>query len=136
MTKNNPPLQFHAAVSSFEAAREALIAFRNQNPKLLEQHDLLVRSYNDALKEVKAIYKQNHETIGPSFGEFKIRISTKVDAKKLIELMPNAEGAIKVEYAVDLDEYKRLVKAGLIPQEVVEQVESPGTVSVYGPKEA
>lgn len=132
----NPPLTFIAKVSEFESAREALIAFRNENMRLLEQYDQLVNSYNSALKETKAAYKQNYEDIGLRHGEFHITIKTDIDARKLLKLMPHAEAAVKIEYAVDRAEYTKLVKAGLIPQEVVAEVESIGSVSVYGPKEA
>lgn len=127
---------FVAKVSEFEASREALIAFRNENSKLLDQYDQLVNSYNSALKEAKAEYAKSYKDIGSRHGEFHVVVKTEVDAKKLLDLMPNAEAAVKIEYKIDRKEYTKLVQAGLIPQEVVAEIETEGTVSVYGPKEA
>lgn len=132
----NPPLTFMAKVSEFEASREALIAFRNEHAKTLDQYDRLVNSYNSALEEAKAEYKKNYKDIGLRHGEFHVTVKTDIDAKKLLDLMPHAEAAVKIDYKVDRDEYNKLVKAGLIPQEVVAEVETEGSVSVYGPKKA
>jgi hypothetical protein len=136
VTAKNPPLVFVAAVSKMEAAREALNAFRTQNARILEQYDLLVTSYNDSLTEAKGLAKKHADDIGPRYGEFKISVRTEVDAKKLLDLMPNAEAAVKIEYKIDREEYNKLCKAGLIPQDVIDQIESTGSVTVYGPKEA
>jgi len=119
-----------------EATREALNSFIAQNSKLVEQYRLLVNSYNDALSEAKSLAKKYASEIGPRYGEFRIVTRTEVDAKKLLELMPNAEAAVKIEYKIDREEYNKLCKAGLIPQEVIDKIESPGPVIVYGPKEA
>lgn len=132
----NPPLTFLAKVSEFEAAREALNAFRNEHMRLLDQYDQLVNSYNGALKEVKAEYKKSYKDIGSRHGEFHVTVKTDINAKKLLDLMPHAEAAVKIDYKIDRDEYNKLVKAGLIPQEVVSEIETEGSVSVYGPKEA
>jgi hypothetical protein len=132
----NPPLLFQAKVSEFEAAREALASFRNKNAKLIDQHEMLRNAYNSALKEAKAEYKKNADDIGDQFGEFRITKRTDIDAELLLKLMPNADACVNVEYKINREEYNKLVRGGHIPQEVVEQVESIGSISVYGPKEA
>lgn len=136
MTAKNPPLLVTAKVSEFEAAREALSAFTVQNARLIEQYDMLRAAYNSSLTEAKAEIKKNAEDMGDRYGEFKITRRTEVDAELLLKLMPNAEAAVKIEYKIDREEYKNLVKKGLIPQEVVAQVESTGSISITGPKEA
>lgn len=132
----NPPITFVSKLSAFEQSREALQAFRTQTAKVLEQYDLLVASYNSALDDVKATYRENWETIGSPYGEFKITKKTDIDAELLLKLMPQAEAAVNIEYKIDRKVYEQLVRKGLIPVEVTKEIESPGSISVYGPKPA
>lgn len=131
----NPPIEMIAAIAKFETARASLVAFRNENSKLVETHDLLVAAYNDALKEAKTKYRSSVDDVGPKWGEFRAVTKTEIDARKLLELMPNAEGLVKIEYKVIKEEYDKAVEKELIPQKVQAQITSQGSVAIYGPKE-
>jgi len=133
---SNPPIQAIAAKAKFEAARAALEAFNNENAKLIEERALLVAAYNDALAAVKTEYKKSHTEIGKTWGEFKAVPKVEVDAARLLKLMPNAEGLVRIEYKIIAEEWKKAIGAGLIPDEVQSQVVMEGTPAIYGPKEA
>lgn len=133
------PIDFLAAHSKYEAAREALSAFRMKHRALLDQEQLLKTANNEALAEVKKIYKTKHKDMPKSYGEFSIRTAREVDVELLISMMgtdPEVKKIYELEYKLDREKYNRLVKLGVIPSEVVGEIESDGKMSVYGPKEA
>lgn len=130
------PLALQAAQSKFETAREALGGFRTQHARLLEEYDALRDAYNSALADVKALYKQHHEIVGAKFGEFSARTNTIINAEKLLELMgPVVDPILEIKYSVDRKGYADAVERGIIPQSVINQVESRSAPIVYGPKE-
>lgn len=129
------PMKLQAAHANFEKAREEMAAFRTANPKLVEMYERHVQAYNDALNEVKSLYRENSDKVGDNFFDFSIRHKTIIDAEKLVQLMGDVGLAVcNVKYSVDRKEYNKFVEEGTIPQEVVDEVESEGTPSVYGPK--
>lgn len=130
------PVKSRAKLSKFEAARANLETFEKEHARTIEDYNMLREAYNAALEEVKATFKEHHEEIGKTFGDFSIRTKTLVDARKLLELLGPDEGSnfIELEHKVLKAAYTKAVKDGDIPQEIAEQVESPGPVSVYGPK--
>lgn len=132
--KKNPPLPIQAAYSKFEAAREALISFRKRNEAVLDEYDSIVSQYNDSFDAVKEMYKKYHEEIGSRLGDFKCRVNREVDLERLLELVPAAEALVKTVSKLDLEEYRKAVSKGHIPQEVVAEVETEGTVVITGPR--
>lgn len=129
------PIKLQAAYANFEKAREEMGAFRTANPKLVEMYERHVEAYNDALAEVKSLYRENSDEVGDNFYDFSIRHKTIIDASKLVELMGDVGLAVcKVKYAVDRKEYNKFVEEGTIPQEVVDEIESEAAPAVYGPK--
>lgn len=136
---NSAPLEFLAAHSKWEAAREAIQAFRSKHRAILDQEHLLKTQYNEALSETKKIYKTKAEDMPEKYGEFSIRGSTEIDVELLVSLMgknPRIKEMVELVYKLDRDKYKSAVKSGFIPQDIIAKVESPGSKSVYGPKEA
>lgn len=130
------PVAVTAAVSKFETAREALNGFRTQHAKILETFENLKEQYNQSLNEVKALYKEHHEVIGGKLGDFSARSRVMVDAELLLKLMgPTVDPIITIKYGVERKHYDEAVSRGIIPSEVVRQVEKRTEPSIYGPKE-
>lgn len=139
MTGKKLPLDFQASMAKFEAARETLGAFRNEpkNARILETHDHLRDAYNEALNEVKTKYKENFEAIGKKYGEFSAVLKVEVDADRLLELLgPTVDPILKIKYTVDRVLYNKAVAEGIIPEEVVEEVEKAKEPEIRGPKAA
>ncbi len=129
-------MKLQAALSRFESARANLEAFRKEYSDIVEDHDRLRESYNVALAEVKAIYKDNHEIVGKRYGEFKLSVPTHVDAEKLLKLMgAKADPLVNVKYSIVRDQYDKAVEKGLIPSDVIDEVQYEGSPRVSGPKE-
>ncbi len=129
------PMKLQAAQATFESTREAITAFRAANPKLVERFENLKQAYNDSLNEVKSLYRENAEQVGDHFHDFSVRHKTLIDGERLVELAGDTGLACcTLKYSVDRKEYNKLVEAGLITQEVVDEVESEGPPSIYGPK--
>jgi hypothetical protein len=139
MTGKPIPLEFQAAVAKYEAARETLSAFRNEvkNARVLETHDHLRGEYNDALLKVKQAYKKHFDAIGKKYGDFSAVQKVDIDADKLLNLMGSViDPILKIKYSVDRDNYYKAIAAGIIPSEIVEQVEAQKEPEIRGPKEA
>lgn len=122
------------AISEFELVREALIAFRQDNTKVLEKYEALVEGYNACLNKCKNVMRANHERLGKKYGEFHVSTRTDIDVNLLLELFPDAIAFTKTAYTLDKKMYAACVKTGAIPEDVVEAVEVDGPVHVYGPK--
>ncbi len=128
-------MKVQGAISRFESARTNLEAFRKQNPRFVEEYDMLREAYNSTLAEARAVYKDHHEVVGKKLGDFSASQRTDIDAEKLLHLMGDkTDPLVKISYKIDRDAYKKALEKGLIPGEVVDQVESPGSVTVRGPK--
>lgn len=129
------PLKLQAAHALFEASREALSAFRTANPKLVQMYEDHQQAYNNALEEVKALYREHHETVGETFNDFSVRYKTVIDAELLIALAGDTGRSVcTMKYSVDRKEYNKAVESGLISQDIVDEVESVDPPAVYGPK--
>lgn len=128
------PIKATAALSRFETARAALDAFLTDNEDTFEEYERLITDYNNTLSEARSVYKDNHSTIGPSFGDFKRVLITKIDVELLLKLMPETEDLVTFEPKIDREEYTKAVSNGNIPQKVVNQIESQ-SVQIRGPKE-
>jgi hypothetical protein len=129
------PMKVQAALSQFEGARAALEGFRQENIELVEEYEILKEAYNTALQNVKTVYKDNHEAVGRKLGDFAASTSTLIDAERLVELMGDkVDPLIKTKLSVDRKQYNKAVELGLIPGEVIDEVEMPGPVRVRGPK--
>ena len=138
MTKSKTvPVKARAALSRFERARANLEAFEKANKRLVEDLDLLREAHNSALREVKAVYKDNHEHMASKFGNFSVRGKTIIDGRKLVKLMgaENADPYVTLVYKVDKRVYDQGIKSGDITSEIAAEVESLGPMSIYGPRE-
>jgi hypothetical protein len=133
---NKPvPMRVQSALGRFKAARTNLEEFRRANARLVEEYDLLRDAYNSTLDHVKAVYRDNYDVVGSKLEEFKARTRTEIDAQKLLDLMgPAADPMVTVRYAVDREVYRQAVEKGLVPSDVIEQVETEGSPAIYGPK--
>jgi hypothetical protein len=139
MTTKAIPLKAQAAMSKFESAREALRAFEREHARTIEEYGQLRGSYNSAIEEVKETYRDNHETIGPSFGDFSLRYRIEVDGEKLVQLLgDNAvkNGLVAYEAKVDRKKYDKAISEGDIPASVIAEVETHLPPAVVSPKKA
>ena len=135
------PLKAQNALSRHQEAHAALISFRKKNSKVLNDYERVAAAYNESINEMKAVYKDNADTIGKRYDVFSAIDRKNIDAETLLKLMgPAADGLISIKYAVDRKEYDKAVEAGLVPVSVIDEVESflapairgPKTVGIYG----
>lgn len=138
-SKKAIPLKAQAAMSKFESSREALRAFERDHARLLEDYTQLRGSYNSAIEEVKETYRENHETLGPTFGDFSLRYRIEVDGEKLAQMMGDKAikmGLVAYEAKVDRKKYDKAVSEGDIPATVIAEVETQLAPAVVSPKKA
>ena len=131
------PMKAQAALARFEAAREALAAFSKDNSDVVEEYNLLRGAFNAAIDEMKAIYKDNFDVLGPKYGDFKAVVKTELSAEALMEALGQASGPyIVTKHSVNRKEYIKAVENGLISSEVVASVETQSSPIIYGPPRA
>lgn len=131
------PLAAQAALSKFESAREILHSYAQQHARTIKDYDVLRQAHNEALANVKAIFKEHHESIGDRLGDFTARTNTEINVLLLVELLEDKADLVgHPTFKLDRTKYNEAVKSGLIPSSVVRQVESRSTPAIYGPKEA
>jgi hypothetical protein len=134
--EKNPSLLLLQQISRIEAAKMALMGFEAENGSVIEKHERLRDEYNSAIEDAGALYKMEYETLGPVFGDFKISKRRGINGKRLVELLPGAADFVHLEYKVDLKEYDKYLREGVISQDVANEVEFVASVSVTGPKKA
>lgn len=128
-------MKLRASRAKFDQAKNTLEAYISQNEDVLDMYEVLKEEYNEALKDLKATYKENYEKVGPKYGDFKARTRVVVDANLLLDMMgDSANDLVKVKYSVDRKAYDDALSNGDIPKKVVDTVESV-SIAIYGPKE-
>ena len=127
---------FDDAVTEFEVAREAMESFVTENSQFVEQYDKLRDAFNSALSRVKAEYAANHSLIGKRYGDFYTIQKKEIDVELLVQRMGSAvDPIVEVTYKLtSRKDYDKAVNLGIIPPEVVAEVEELKDPEVRGPK--
>jgi hypothetical protein len=130
------PMKAQTAMSQFELAREARRAFEKEHARVLEEYGQITGAYDTAIDEVKNVYREHYENIGPKFGDFSIRMRTEVDPDVLVREM--GDKAIDLEiveskYVVNRKKYEQALKEGLIPVPVLAKAEKTLPPAIVAP---
>jgi hypothetical protein len=138
MTVNKPlPLKVQGALAKFESSRETLRAFEREHARLVEEYAQLRGAYTSAIEEVKEVYRDNHEVVGPTLGDFSLRYRIEVNGERLVELLGDEavkKGYVIYEPKVDRKKYDLAVKEGEISSDVIGEVETHLPPAVVSPK--
>lgn len=130
------PLKAQNVVAKFEAARESLNAFRTKHSRLIEEYESLISDYNSSIENVKTVYREKSDAIGPRLGDFKLQQKNMVSPDKLVEILGDqAEPYVKVKYSIDRPAYDKAVATGDIPDAVRDSVEYV-EIAIMGPAKA
>lgn len=121
VSKKAPP-HVLAALAKFEEAKRALNLFREKNRKITDAYDVHRDAYNAALSEVHNLYKQYHETLGPTFGGFTMQKKREIDKELLFKLLPGLKEALEVDYKINVAIFDQLTAEEVIPEDIAEQV--------------
>ncbi len=131
------PISVQSAMSKFESARESLRAYTERHKKIIADYDILRHAHNEAMAQVKQLYKEHADVLGTKWGDFEARTQTVINVDLLMTLMGDVvDPILKIEHKVDRDLYNKAVERGVIPSAVVVQVETKSKPAIYGPKEA
>lgn len=124
------PMKFQSAFSKYEAAKMTVAAFKQEHRAIIEEYEMLIRHFEEAETAVKVLYKENHEQIGPKYGDFKVIQPTVVDVDKLLQLCPAAEPWVHVKKSLLKEDFEKLQRDGTISAEVASEVEVRGSVQI------
>lgn len=124
------PMKFQSAFAKFESAKVAVAAFEQENRVLIEEYKRLMEHREATESEVKLLYKENADAIGPKYGDFKVVRPTSVDVDRLLELCPDVEPYVVVEKKLNKKDFDMLQKNGTIPDSVASKVEVPGPIQI------
>lgn len=126
------PPRVLATFAKYQAAREALGAFMTEHSDVLEEYMALQANHNSALGDAKKAYELNTEVLGPSYAGFSTQGRRSLDVERLIELMPEALGFVKIEHKLPLAEFDKYVAANVIPDEIHDEVVTTSVI-IKGP---
>lgn len=102
------------------SARDAVLDFANRHAKIVEEYRALVAEANSLTKQAKAAFVLHNEVLGSSYEGFAKSGSRAVDAKRLVELMPDLID--EVEYTMKIDAFDKLVRDGVIDDDLIQKV--------------
>lgn len=123
----------YAAQAAFDSALATYEAFRATHSDIIEEHDHLALALSESLEMLKAELRENHTLVGKQFGSFTISVPKKYDYDALkAALGDDAEDYAKVAYSVDSKKFEEGVKAGRIPNDVVDEVVRNDTPRISG----
>lgn len=123
------PRSVMRAIATARTANEDRRNFEDANAALIEEYRRLCSVEADAIKAVRsAIVTKASQIDEKRIEGFSIRYDTIVDIDKLLALCPDLED--EFELTLPKKKYNALVKAGKIPAEVQEKVESKADTPV------
>lgn len=135
-TKHEVPLKALAAMGKYEQAREVLRAFENDNARLVEEYQALKGQLSAATEDVKEVYRENHEVIGPKWNDFSLRYGTEIDAQKVYEIMGEKAvelGIVVIEPKIIRKAFEAALKNSQIPARVIKEAETAKVPAVVTP---
>lgn len=125
------PQEVSEAFARYESSRWKLQHFLQEHERIIEEYNELKREHDIATEDVKTAYSHHRDVLGESYQGFTISKRRSVDAKHLVELMPDLIGHVK--YSMAVAEFDELVLNGIIPPDVIPEVIDVKE-SVSGPK--
>lgn len=128
------PLKLQAALANYQAARQAIDAFRLEHADVFEEFEELIRSHDTAVVDVRSEYAKNWATVGKKFEDFSVQVRRDVNVPLLYEYLSDDHPELfDLSYKLrDRNSYNRAVRDGVISTEILGKVETE-VVIVKGP---
>lgn len=124
------PLDVIAEFSQLESARESVLEYFKEHSKIIETYEMLRSEANTKLKNCKSLFA-SHDSLGDSYCGFSRGSARTVDAKRLIELVPDMLDFVK--YSISVEDFDRCVSEGIIDEDYIGEVLGE-TPRINGPK--
>lgn len=125
--------EVYAAQAAYDSSLATYEAFRAKHNDVIEEHDHLALALSESLEVLKNALRNNSQLLGSQFGSFKIVPSRKYNYEALRDALgADAEVYTKTTHAVDSAKFEEAVKKGILDQEIVDTVVSPGTTRILG----
>ncbi len=131
-SKNNVPEEMSEALASFDAAKLAREAYRQEHAAVIDHWQRLNDKVEDSYGKAKEAFSAHRGVLGNSYGGFVVVETRGVDADLLVTLMPDAIAL--VSHRITLKDFDKHVRNGTVSDEIAQQVVGVVSEKINGPE--